>query len=190
MSSMWEPSDGELVSAIVAGDRAAMASLYDRYAATLQTLAERFMGNRTDAEDLIHDLFIEVWQQAHSYDEKRGSVRTWLLLRTRSRALDRLRSAAWRLSAHSAPTSAGRTEDLSLPVDEDLARRATAERMRSAVLVLSAEEQGLIDLIYVKGCSLQEAAGQLETPLGTVKSRLSRVLGKLRHYLHQPANEV
>lgn len=182
--------DGELLRDIAAGDRAALATLYDRYAPTLLTLAQRFMGNRNDAEDLIHDLFIEVWQRASSYDPQRGSVRTWLLLRTRSRALDRLRSAAWRLLLGSEPTeNLGEARD-ARPQDEDLLRRATEEQVRNAVLILTAEERGLVEMIYVKGCSLSEVAGQLGAPLGTVKSRLSRLLGKLRRSLNQPSSEV
>jgi RNA polymerase sigma-70 factor (ECF subfamily) len=182
--------DGELLRDIASGDRAALAQVYDRYAPTLLALAQRFMGNRNDAEDLIHDLFIEVWQRADSYDPRRGSVRTWLLLRTRSRALDRLRSAGWRLLLGSSPA-----EDLSeaqdaLPPDEELLRRATEEQVRSAVLILTTEERGLVEMIYVKGCSLSEVAGQLGAPLGTVKSRLSRLLGKLRRSLKQPSSEV
>lgn len=187
---LYQQPDTELVRNIASGDKTALAQLYDRYAPTLLSLGQRFLGSRDDAEDLIHDLFIEVWQRADSYDPQRGSVRTWLLLRTRSRALDRLRSSAWRLFLGSeSPEKADALRD-SQAQDEDLLRRATEDQVRNAVLVLSAEERGLVELIYVKGCSLSEVAGQLDAPLGTVKSRLSRLLGKLRRSLNQPASEV
>lgn len=183
-------SDAELVAAIAGGDRVALAALYDRYAPTLMALAQRFVGSRPDAEDLIHDLFIEVWLRADSYDAGRSSVRTWLLLRTRSRALDRVKSAAWRLTLRSDGAERLGTLVAEGSPEHEAASAAAEKRMRSAVLILSDEERGLLDLIYVKGCSLSEVAGQLQAPLGTVKSRLSRVLGKLRRSLNHLDSEV
>lgn len=185
-----EESDAELVAAIAAGGRLALAELYDRYSPMLMALAQRFVGSRHDAEDLIHDLFIEVWLRADSYDASRGSVRTWLLLRTRSRALDRVKSAAWRLAFRSdSEASLGALVAEDSP-DVDLASANAEKQMRSAVLILTDEERGLLDLVYVKGCSLSEVAGQLQAPLGTIKSRLSRVLGKLRRSLNHLGSEV
>ena len=182
--------DSDLVRSIAAGNRAALAQLYDRYASTLLSLAQRFMGNSNDAEDLLHDLFIEVWQRADSYDPARGSVRTWLLMRTRSRALDRIRSSAWRLLLRSAKAEEVNVSSDAQLQDEELLQRANEQKVRSAVLILTAEERGLIEMIYFKGCSLSEVAVQLDAPLGTVKSRLSRLLGKLRRSLYQPTSEV
>lgn len=189
-------SDGELVRSLAAGDSAALAALYDRHVGTLLAVAQRLLGTRSDAEDLVHDLFLEVWLRADSYDASRASVRTWLLLRLRSRALDRLKSAAWRLAASSTPL-AGPDESpgklaagLDLDPEAELTLRATQTTVRGALRLLTAEEQRLIDLVYVHGATLAAVAGQLEAPLGTVKSRLNRVLGKLRTSLAKPRNEV
>lgn len=203
-SELLTRSDAELLQLIAAeaagsaGVSHALAALYDRYVVTLLTLAERLLGSRSEAEDLVHDLFIEVWLRAPSYDPGRASVRTWLLLRLRSRALDRLKSAAWRLMSASAPLWGTQDADAHVRLaaalvsdpDRDLALRATQEAVRRAVRLLSADEQRLIDLVYVRGTPLSEVAGELAAPLGTVKSRLSRVLGKLRGALSPTSTEV
>lgn len=189
-------SDGDLLRSLAAGDSAALAALYDRHVATLLTMAQRLLGTRSDAEDLVHDLFLEVWLRADSYDASRASVRTWLLLRLRSRALDRIKSAAWRLAATSTQLT-GPDEPLdklaaerNLDPEAELTLRATQATVRGALRRLTAEEQQLIDLVYVHGATLVAVAGQIDAPLGTVKSRLNRVLGKLRTSLAKPRNEV
>ena len=189
-------SDVALVRSLAAGNSAALAALYDRHVRDLLTLAQRLLGTRSDAEDLVHDLFLEVWQRAGTYDPGRASVRTWLMLRLRSRALDRLKSAAWRLAASSKPLSqpgaAPSIVDAGLRTDpdEELMLRAAQSSVHGAMRLLTADEQQLLELIYVRGITLAAAAGELDTPLGTVKSRLNRVLGKLRSSLAQPSNEV
>src|SRR5262245_39452125 len=86
--------DDSLIVVADGGDASALARLYDRYAPPLLSAGERILKNRRDAEDLLHDVFVEVWQQAGDYDPSRGSVKSWLFLRMRSRAIDRLRLAS------------------------------------------------------------------------------------------------
>lgn len=189
-------SDVELLRCLADGDSAALAALYDRHVATLLTMAQRLLGTRSDAEDLVHDLFLEVWLRADSYDASRASVRTWLLVRLRSRALDRLKSAAWRLAASSTPIKSPQetpeklAAGLNLDPEAELTLRATQTSVRGALRLLTEDEQRLIDLVYVHGVTLAAVAGQMDAPLGTVKSRLNRVLGKLRSSLANPRNEV
>lgn len=183
-------SDAELVSAIAAGERAALAALYDRYATTMLALAQRIVGMRTLAEDLVHDLFIEVWQTAPAYDAARGSVRTWLIVRLRSRALDRVRSAAWRAFTHGAPVEAALTSSADPGVEGDYLRQVTRAQLQGAVRTLSQEERELVALIYGQGLPLNDAAVRLGVPLGTTKSRLRRVLAKLRQCLAGYPDEV
>ncbi|MEZ4468804.1 MAG: sigma-70 family RNA polymerase sigma factor [bacterium] len=85
--------DTRLVLGMAQGDKSALGQLYDRHAPLLLGVALRLLGDRPEAEDLVHDVLIEAWQRADTYDPARASVRSWLLLRLRSRALDRLRSA-------------------------------------------------------------------------------------------------
>src|SRR5688572_14887224 len=95
--------DVELVVAVARGDRAALGALYDKYAPFLISLALRIVRERREAEDLLHDVFLEVWRSAVDYDPARGRVRTWLAIRMRSRALDRQKSA--RVSKHAGDDS-------------------------------------------------------------------------------------
>src|SRR5258708_29048632 len=85
--------DAQLVAAMAGGDRAALASLYERHAGILLGLAMRIVRDRREAEDLLHDVFLEAWRSAKDFDPKRGRVRTWLAIRMRSRALDLQKSA-------------------------------------------------------------------------------------------------
>ncbi len=169
--------DFRLVTAIQSGDRTAFARLYGRYAAWMLAVAYRVLQNRRDAEDLLHDVFIEVWNKAASYDVQRGSVRGWLAIRTRSRALDRIRSlnlirkneAGEIESGSTTVQSAERTE---IGVDHWNARRAVDR--------LSLNQRTVIQLSYFHGMTCQEIAEHCAIPLGTVKSRLASALNSLR----------
>lgn len=183
-------SDAELLAAIATRDRAALAELYDRYATTMLALAQRIVGMRTQAEDLVHDLFIEVWQTAPAYDAARGSVRTWLLMRLRCRALDRVRSAAWREFTHAAPVEDVTATAADPGAEQDYLRQVTRAQLQGAVRTLSKEERELVSLIYGQGLPLGDAAVQLGVPLGTTKSRLRRVLEKLRQCFAGYPDEV
>lgn len=171
--------DVTLVVAISGGDREALAALYDRYASLLLGVAQRILGTPREAEDLVHDVFLEAWRQAAGYDESRGSVRTWLLMRLRSRALDRKKSAASRAVSMETAVLDEReevpTEDPSLAPDRGLVRRVLAE--------LPKEQRIVLELAYFEGLSSSEIATRLETPIGTVKSRVAAALGKLRSQL-------
>ena len=83
---MAEPlDDASLMQAVAAGDRAALATLYDRHAPILLALGSRIVPDRAEVEDVLHDVFLEAWRRAHRYDPRRASVRTWLAVRMRSR---------------------------------------------------------------------------------------------------------
>lgn len=175
-----EPDDVALVQAIAAGDRAALAALYDRFAPRLLGLAGRLMNNPLDAEDLLHDLFLEVWNQAHRYDATRGSVVSWLVLRLRSRGIDRLRSPSYRRVVSLESEPAGRIEEAAPWADELFVGDQLAGALQRAVAELPHDTQSILNLVYFKGMSLPEVASKMTLPLGTVKSRLHRALRSLR----------
>ena len=164
-----------LVAAVAQGNREALGALYDLHAPMLFGLAKRMLGNAAAAEDLLHDVFLEVWQHAAAYARDRGSVRSWLLVRTRSRALDRLgrgqreSRVTERLSNEGAPSVA---PSASVSVD--------GERLRRLLGTLPAELVAVLDLTYFEGLSASEIAQRLAIPTGTVKSRLARALEALR----------
>jgi len=170
------PSDDALVSAIAGGGRAALAQLYDRYAPALLAAGQRTLKSRRDAEDVLHDVFVEVWQQAGEYDARRGSVKAWLFLRMRSRAIDRLRLSSareveldGRMMAE-LPSSAG--EDPALAPDRALVRRA--------LVSLPVEQRAALELAYFAGLSGSQIAAKVGAPLGTIKTRLALGMSKLR----------
>lgn len=169
--------DAALVAAIATGDKQALAALYDMHAPMLLGLAKRILGNAAAAEDLIHDVFLEVWQHAAEYSPLRGSVPAWLTIRTRSRALDRLgkRSrdvkAVERVSVEQQPPET---------VSSNPAAGVDAARVRLLALGLPEELAGVIELAYFEGLSSSEIADRLQIPIGTVKSRMARALGLLR----------
>lgn len=170
--------DRELIAEVAQRDRAALAALYDRHATQMLAVAYRILKNRSDAEDLVHDVLLEVWNKAGSYDARRGTVRTWLLLRTRSRGIDRIRSlqVARKHQVAQKPeaeaSAAGNTPDPSRSPDH--------HRVRRALAVLSEAQRKVIELSYFRGLSCSEIAKQCEIPLGTAKSRLAGAIARLR----------
>jgi RNA polymerase sigma-70 factor, ECF subfamily len=174
--SMPGLDDEDLVLMIAAGDREAFGELYDRYAAALLSQARRILRSQDEAEDLVHDLYLEVWRCAHTYESSRGTVRAWLAVRTRSRALDRLKTS------HHARRSFQDVNDLvelSAPEPESALAWDT-EAVRRSLDGLSADQRKVLELFYFDGLSLPEISELLDVPLGTVKSRASRAIGKLR----------
>ena len=174
--------DGDLVIAIAGGDRDALARLYDRYASLLLGVAQRILGAPREAEDLVHDVFLEAWRSAKDYDEARGTVRTWLLMRLRSRALDRKKSAAARtvpIEVVEMDERAAAAEDPALAPDRAVVRRVLA--------ALPKEQRVVLELAYFEGLSSSEIATRIEVPIGTVKSRVAAALGKLRSELARGA---
>lgn len=167
--------DRALVAEAARGEVKAFAALYDRFAGIMLATAKRMLGDRGGAEDLMHDVFMEVWRNVDNYDPTRATVRTWILVRLRSRALDRLRSATVRREVTTddvTPNEAPVAEDPSLAPD------------RAAVVValqnLPDDQRMVIELSYFHGLSSSEIAERMGSPLGTVKSRTAAGLAKIR----------
>lgn len=172
--------DVRLVEAVSRGDAAALAELYERHAGALHALFRLLLGEDAEAEDAVHDLFIEVWRCAADYDPARGRVRSWLVVRARSRALDRLK----------APRHARRVQVAVESVVDRLGsseggseRRLEEQALHAAVLELSEEHQRVLLLGYFEGLSSSEIAERDGLPIGTVKSRVAAALSRLRERL-------
>jgi RNA polymerase sigma-70 factor, ECF subfamily len=170
------PSDAQLISAVAAGDRGALAELYDRHASTLMAVGLRMLGERREVEDIVHDVFMEAWRAAGTYDPTRASVRTWLVMRMRSRALDRRKSAGY---ARRVPLDPARAERLPGLAD-DPESGADREVVRRVLATLPPEQRMVLELAYFEGLSSTEIAARAGTPVGTVKSRVAAALAKLR----------
>jgi RNA polymerase sigma-70 factor (ECF subfamily) len=170
-----DAADAALVAAIAQGDRQALSELYRRHAPVLLGLAVRIVRNRREAEDLLHDVFLEAWRSARDFDPNRGRVRTWLAIRMRSRALDLQKSA--RVSRNAG--------DAGLEVIPDERERHSPDhaRVRAAIAELSADQRTVVELSYFEGLSCSEIAAKIGIPIGTVKSRLAAGMQRLREGL-------
>jgi RNA polymerase sigma-70 factor (ECF subfamily) len=174
-------ADAELMTALVRGERDALAALYDRHAALLLALAARILGDHAQAEELLHDIFLEAWHHARDFDPSRGSVRAWLVTRTRSRALDHrgARARKARLVEQAARESGD-------PGSSDAAPPLDAARLRGQIVRLPPELVSVLELAYFEGLSSAEIAQALDVPIGTVKSRMARALAALRDQMGLP----
>lgn len=168
--------DIALMERVATGDRSALAALYESYGGVLLALGMRVLGSRRDAEDIAHDVFLEVWRRAGSYDPKRASVRAWLLLIMRSRSLDRRRSAGF---AWTQPLVGESPDDGALQPETLLQK----DELRHALVALSESQREVLMLAYFEGLSSSEMAERLALPLGTVKSRMAGALRALRGLL-------
>jgi RNA polymerase sigma-70 factor, ECF subfamily len=179
-----DDDDVALIRAIAAGDRSGLATLYDRYAPILLGLAMRILRDRRESEDLLHDVFLEVWRSARDYDRSRGKVRTWLVVRLRSRALDVLKSA--RVSRRSGDDSVIERVVAEVEPGESPDR----QRVRAVLAELSPDQRRVLELAYFEGQSCSEIATALGVPIGTVKSRLAAGLNRLRQLLGPSAHRT
>lgn len=175
------PSDEELIADIARGNRQALGELYDRHASTMMAVAVRMLGDTRAAEDLLHDVFLEIWRRADTYAPERARVLTWCLVRLRSRAMDRLRSRQ-RTPETPMPDHA----ELEHPTVESPANSADHERLRIAVETLPQAQREVLELAYFDGLSGSEIAQRLGIPHGTVKSRAAAGLRALRDALAEP----
>jgi RNA polymerase sigma-70 factor (ECF subfamily) len=184
------PTDAVLVRQVAERRPEALGELYDRYAPLLTGLAFRVLGSRTDAEEVLQDVFLHVWNQAARYDPARSSVSTWLVLIARSRAIDRLRSrrvvertleAAQHESGdgHASPEGA-----------DNVLMAERRERVRRELAGLPAEQRQVLELAFFQGLSQSEIAGRTGIPLGTVKTRTLLAMKKLRQALRPQIREL
>ena len=164
--------DEALVARIACGDRIALAKLYERYAPALLGLGRRIVHDRRTAEDLLHDVFVEVWRAAKTFDPERGRVRTWLFIRMRCRALDVQKSA--RVTRNEGDAVLATLLDDRRPVTPDHAR------VRDVLATLEPPQRRLLELAYFEGLSCADISARLAMPLGTVKSRLGAALAGMR----------
>jgi RNA polymerase sigma-70 factor, ECF subfamily len=175
-------SGAELIGRMAAGDRAACAPFYDRYASLAFTLILRIVRDRADAADVLQEVFWEAWQAAGGYDPARGTPEAWILTRARSRAIDRVRSIRRRSGTFVAPLDealAKASDDVGDPAEEAADRR----RIRSALERLPDAQREAIELAYFGGLTQTEIAERLKQPLGTVKTRIRLGLERLRENL-------
>ncbi len=170
--------DVELLHAVANGDEAALARLYDAYRVILFGLLVRILNSREEAEDVLQDVFIQVWRRAKDFDEKRGRPFTWLVTLARSRAIDRLRL----LGARQRLVTGAAQEQTDIVSDAltDTIKVAKREIVQRALAELPEEQRNTLVLAYFDGLTQSEIATKLNTPLGTIKTRMRTAMQKLR----------
>ena len=176
-----QENDVALLSAIAARDEVALAQLYDRYRAILFGLLMRILNNREEAEDVLQEVFLQVWRKAEDFDENRGRPFTWLVTLARSRGIDRLRT----LAARERVAEAGArepSEEISDAVT-DAFKSEQRGLVSDALAKLPDEQKRPIMLAYFEGLTQSEIATNLGAPLGTVKTRMRTGMIRLRELL-------
>lgn len=173
---METASDAELVARAAAGQADSMGELFDRHAGRMKSLALRILRLGDEAEDVVQEVFVQAWQQAHRFDAQRGNVLAWLSIMTRSRSLDR-----WRRRATRRESAVSEAHELEAPRPAD--NMAEGWAARTALGDLPEEQRQLLELAYWEGLSQSEIATRLGLPLGTVKTRMRIGLKTLREKL-------
>lgn len=183
LESVRELSDPDLAAYLAAGNRDALAELYDRYGRLAYSVAMRVLGDPGRAEDVVQDAFLKLWKNAAQFDVERGSLRTWLITAVRNRSIDTLRGrgAHERQERELKPEllATGPTSDPWRDVSLSLERTAIREALNS----LPAEQRQVVELAYFGGYSHGEIADIAGVPLSTVKGRMRLALEKLSSYL-------
>jgi RNA polymerase sigma-70 factor, ECF subfamily len=175
-------ADRQILAAVAGGSADALERLYDRFASTAYGLARRILAQPDLAEEVVQDVFAQVWREAGRYDAARASVAGWIVLLTRTRAIDRLRARRSRPDqdrglepADVAPlTTPDRSPEQVAISSED------ARSVRAALDRLPDEQRSLIDLAYYEGLTHSEMAARTGVPLGTIKTRLRTAMTTLR----------
>jgi RNA polymerase sigma-70 factor, ECF subfamily len=179
-------ADREMLLQVGNGDQAAFSALYDRLSGPLYSLALKMLGDASDAQDALQEVFVQIWSRARTYDPERSSVFTWAILLTRSRAIDRLRARDRRLRVVVGSTAdenevAEATDASTVESAADTAnKKDEAAHVRSLLNNLPEDQRQAIELAFFGHRTHHEIAAQLGQPLGTVKARIRRGLLKLR----------
>lgn len=181
-------ADIETLQAIAGGDERALAALYDRYRLILFGLILRILHSQPEAEDVLQEVFLQVWRRASDFDEKRGRPFTWLVTLARSRAIDRLRSVSAR--ERMTEGAARAVPDSISDAAADAVKSEQGEIVRRALAQLPEEQRHTLLLAYFEGLTQTEIAERTGIPLGTIKTRMRSGMIKLRELLGGRAEEL
>ena len=174
-----------LLAAIARGEKTALAGLYDSLSRPLYSLAYRILNDGAEAEDVVQDVFLQIWRKAGTFDTGRGSVLGWAATLTRNRAIDRVRMRKRRteLLAESAPDLQPAPLSGDLDSGASLWLQEKARAIRSALGDLDPDQQKAIELAFFSGLTQLQISTKLNEPLGTIKARIRRGLLKLKETL-------
>ena len=170
----------DLVSAVAMGDQAAFAAVYDRVGAQVYGLIRRVLRDPSQSEEVTQEVLLDVWRMASRFDAARGSAAGWIMTMAHRRAVDRVRSEQASRTRNTKVAVRDAGEAAFDVVAEDVEIRLEQEQVRQALSGLTDLQRQAIELAYYKGYTYREVAELLDTPLGTVKTRLRDGLIRLR----------
>lgn len=182
--------DAALIERVCRNDGEALRELHDRFAGLLIGLARRIVRDREEAEDVVQEVFVQVWRQADRYQSARSSVSTWLVMITRSRAIDRVRNRQVVDRTAQAAHEEGFMESASAEAPAAVIHRERRSRLQSVMAELPEEQRHVLELAYFRGLTQTEIADQTGIPLGTVKTRTLLALRKLRAALQREVADL
>lgn len=170
----------DLIRRMTAGDPEAFSRFYDRYAPLVYPLILRVVRDRSDAADVLQDVFWEAWQGASAYDPARGSPEAWVITRARTRAIDRVRAVRRRSETFVPPIEDGRAAAPAQAGGDAADRAEDRGIIQGALQALPPPQREVIELAYYAGLTQTEIAERIRQPLGTVKTRIRLGLERLR----------
>jgi RNA polymerase sigma-70 factor (ECF subfamily) len=168
-----------LIQQVAKQDREAFSELYDRFSTLVFTLAMRMLKARSDAEDLLQEVFVQVWRQAQGYSAERGSPEAWLVNIARSRAIDKIRSIR-RMGRSFVLTNDPARGESGESAESSVGKSQVQMSMNSALANLSEAQLKVLELAYLDGLTQTEIAERLAEPLSTVKTRMRSGIQRLR----------
>jgi len=185
LSSAVIDADCNLLRRVALGDHESLRELHSRYSGVLSATAFRVLNNATDAEEVVQEAFVQIWEKASIYDPHRGKPLTWAMTLTRNKAIDRLRRVQRRNRLQDEIEQEAQIWDRVVEHDSSdaVASLETKAIVRSAVIQLSDDQRKAIELAFFSGLTQFEIAARLKTPLGTVKARIRRGMMKLRQII-------
>ena len=180
-----EIADTDLLQLVAAGDHQSLDELHRRYSGVLLATAFRVLNNTRDAEEVVQEAFVQIWEKAGVYDSQRGKPLTWAMTLTRNKAIDRLRRIQRRHRLHDEIEEEAQIWDRIVENDscDQAVSHETQAMVRSAVIQLSDDQRRAIELAFFGGLTQHQIAEKLDQPLGTIKARIRRGMIKLRNII-------
>jgi RNA polymerase sigma-70 factor (ECF subfamily) len=181
---MTEPR--ELIERIVARDESALDELYERFSGALFAVILRIVKSREDADEILCGVFLQVWNKADSYDLARGATYTWLLSLARNRAIDRIRSKAWKNGTRNENDPVEWDGMVNESAENPLEAVVLSERaatVRATLREIPAEQREILEIAYFEGYTQSQIAERMNLPLGTVKTRMRDGMKRLQGLL-------
>lgn len=175
-------TDHHLVRSVAAGSSEALSQLYDRYAPIVFGLARRILVRLEDAEEVVQDVFAQIWRDAARYEHGRATVAGWVVMLARTRSIDRLRARRARPDQRAAvePDAAPQLASRDRSPEQVTISEQDARQVRRALTSLPEPQRSLVELAYYEGLTHSEIAEKTGVPLGTVKTRLRTAMTTLR----------